>query len=38
VAPLNEVSVLDHKVQLQTFLAHLKAGRKQEANDAQSVA
>jgi len=33
VAPLNEVSVLDHKVQLQTFLAHLKAGRKQEAND-----
>src|SRR5258708_29654082 len=30
---LNEVSVLDHRVQLQTFSADFKAGRKQEADD-----
>ena len=30
---LNEVSVLDHRVQLQTFFADFKAGRKQEADD-----
>ena len=30
---MSEASALDGKVELQAFLAHLKAGRKQEANE-----
>jgi len=30
---VSEASALDDKVELQAFLAHLKAGRKQEANE-----